>query len=865
MIGRRLEHYDISAHLGSGGMGDVYQATDSKLGRTVALKLLPNAFAGDPDRMARFTREAKTLASLNHPNIAAIHGLEEAEGHRFLVMEFVPGSTLAERIGGRPLPLDEALAIARQIAEALEAAHDKGVVHRDLKPANVKITPDGQVKVLDFGLAKLVGGDAVDTGRAPLTNSPTLSALVTRAGVVLGTAAYMAPEQAKGRPVDRRADLFAFGCVFYEMLAGQPAFEGESVPDILSCVLQQDPDWTRVPSSVPPAVRRLLRLCLEKDPKSRRQSAGDVRIDLDQALSEPVATALALRDRGFRVARLAGIMGAGVVLAALAIPAAIHFRELPPPEMQLQIVTPATQQPLSFALSPDGRYIVFVAAGSTAADPDRLYLRPLDRTDARPLPDTAGARLPFWSPDSRSVGFFASGTLYRIDIAGGRAQTLASASNPVGGSWSSDGTILFAPDTVSPLFRVPASGGEAVAATKLDAPRQSSHSRPSFLPDGRQFLFDGAGTDPDVSGLYLGSLEGDAPKRLTSATNGAYLASDRIIFVQQGALVVHRFDPARGVLTGDPVTLAASVGGFSVSSAGIIAHRPPGRVQSATTWFDRTGAALDHRVEAYINGPELSPDGRRLAGDRTVAGNRDIWIVDLARGGLTRFTTHPAVDGFPLWSPDGARIAFHSSRNGTIDLWIKPSSGAGAEELLLEGPDSEWPIHWSKDGRFLLYQRSDLGARWDLWALPLTGTDRTPIAVANTSFVERLGEFSPDGNWVVYETNESGRPEITVQAFPEPSGRSAVSTAGGAAPRWSADGTEIYFIAPDGKMIAVSVEAEGPTLQLGTPVALFSTGITDQTFKFQYAVSRDGRFLVNNAPAQTSPPPITVILNVKPS
>ena len=338
-----------------------------------------------------------------------------------------------------------------------------------------------------------------------------------------------------------------------------------------------------------------------------------MRIDLDQALSEPVATAAALRDRGLRVPRLAGIVGAGVVLAALAIPAAIHFRESPLPEMRLEIVTPATQQPLSFALSPDGRSIVFVAAGSTAADPDRLYLRPLDGTDAQPLPDTAGARLPFWSPDSRSVGFFASGTLYRIDIAGGRAQALAPASNPLGGSWSSDGTILFAPDTVSPLFRVPASGGEVVTATRLDAPRQSSHGRPSFLPDGRQFLFDAAGTDPDVSGLYLGSLEGEAPKRLMAATNGEYLASNRIIFVQQGALVVRGFDPARGVVAGDPVTLATPVGGFSVSSTGIIAHRAPGRVRSATTWFDRAGAALDHRVDAYIEWTRALA-GRKAAG-----------------------------------------------------------------------------------------------------------------------------------------------------------------------------------------------------------------------------------------------------------
>ena len=422
-------------------------------------------------------------------------------------------------------------------------------------------------------------------------------------------------------------------------------------------------------------------------------------------------------------------------------------------------------------------------------------LRPLDTTDAQPL---AAYRL---VPGSRSGRPTAarSASLLRYALSHRHRRRSGSgpgaASNPLGGSWSSDGTILFAPDTVSPLFRVPASGGEVVAATRLDAPRQSGHGRPSFLPDGRQFLFDGAGTDSDVSGLYLGSLDGEAPKRLMAATNGDYLASNRIIFMQQGALVVRGFDPARGVLTGDPVTLAASVGGFSVSSAGIIAHRPPGRVQSATTWFDRAGAALDHRVDAYINGPELSPDERRLAGDRTVAGNRDIWI---ARSGARRppraSRPIPPSMAFRSGRLTARGLRFIPAGRERSTCWIKPSSGAGEEELLLEERDSEWPIHWSKDGRFLLYQRSDLGARWDLWALPMSGTDRTPFAVANTSFAERLGEFSPDGNWVVYDNRMSrAGPRSPVQAFPEPRGRSAVSTAGGAAPRWSADGTEILL------------------------------------------------------------------------
>jgi Tol biopolymer transport system component len=868
----RLAHYEINGHLGSGGMGDVYQATDTRLGRSVALKFLPEAFAHDAERAARFDREAKTLATLNHPCIAAIHGLEEVGGRSFLVMEFVPGQTLGERIGRRPVPLDEALSIARQVAEALESAHEKGIVHRDLKPANIKITPDGQVKVLDFGLAKLVAGEPGGSREAPgaqWTDSPTLTAPMTRPGMILGTPAYMAPEQAKGRPVDRRADVFAFGCLLYEMLTGRPAFDGDNVADTLSRVLQRDPDWTRVPQNVPASVRTLMRLCLEKDPRKRRQAAGDVRVDLEQALAEPRAGAPVVRDGPSRPVRLAWIAAAVVGMAALAIPAAMHLREALPAEWRLQIVTPPTRLPMHFALAPDGRSIVFVASESPSDTAQRLYLRALDETDAQPIAGTDGARSPFWSPDSRSLGFFASEQLHRIDIGGGGAQALAPAPAPQGGAWNEDGTILFAPNTVSPLLRVPASGGESVAATRLDSPRQLGHRQPSFLPGGRQFLFYAQG-EPEVSGIYLGSLDGSAPKRLTAADGaGAYLPPDRVLFTQQGALVARRLDVARGDLTGDAVTVLpsagedASLGAFSTSSTGIVAYRAGSGSRALMTWFDRAGKVLGQAGD--VNGPELSPDERRVAFDRTIRGNRDVWIMDLARGGLTRFTFDAAVDGYPVWSPDGSRIVFESTRSGTFDLWIKPSNGADAEQPLLETPDSEWPLHWSRDGRFLLYQVSDLKTVWDLWALPMTGGDRTPVAVANTPFAERMGEFSPDGRWIAYETNESGRPEIVAQEFPVSSGRRQISTGGGAAPRWRADGREVYFIAPDGKMMAVPVTTTGSTFEAGKPVALFSTQIALQAFKFQYAVSRDGRFLVNNVTApEATASPITLILNWTP-
>jgi serine/threonine protein kinase len=859
----RLGHYDITAHLGSGGMGDVYQATDTKLDRSVALKFLPEAFAHDAGRRARFDREAKALASLNHPHIAAIHGLEESNGRSFLVMEFVPGQTLDDRIGRRPLPLDEALAIARQIAEALEAAHERGIVHRDLKPANVKVTPEGRAKVLDFGLAKLTTPDG--DGAARVANSPTLTAPATGVGVILGTAAYMAPEQARGRQVDQRADIFAFGCLLYEMLTGRPAFEGDNVPDILARVLERDPDWSRVPSNVPTSIHRVMRLCLEKDPRKRRQAAGDVRIDLEQALTEPAVVSTSAPLRGFSRRRLAWIAGAAVVIAALAIPATNHLREAPPREMRLQIVTPPTRAPLNFALSPDGRSIVFVAAESPTDTAQHLFLRTLDETTARAIAGTAGARNPFWSPDSKSIGFFASGQLYRIDISGGPAQALAPAPVGMGGAWNVDGTILFAANTVSPLLSIPAAGGDAVAVTNVATPRQLGHRFPSFLPGGRQFLFYAAG-EPEVSGIYLGSMDGTPAKRLTAAdSSGSFLSPDRLLFLRQGTLVARHFDVAREELTGDPITLASDVGGFSVSASGIVAHRSAGGGRQARiTWFDRSGQTVLGPT-GFANAPELSPDERQVAFDRTTRGNRDVWILDLARESVTPFTFHQAVDGFPLWSPDGTHIVFESTRNGTFDLWIKPSSGASPEQLLLETADSEWPLHWSKDGLFLLYQTSDLKTKWDLWALPMTGSDRTPLVVANSPFAERMGQFSPDGRWLAYETNESGRPEIVAQAFPMASGRFPVSTGGGTAPRWRADGNEIFFIAPDGVLMAVPITTTGSAFDAGKPKALFRTDITAQPFKSQYAVSRDNRFIVNDLqPEEGAASPITLILNWKP-
>jgi len=553
-----------------------------------------------------------------------------------------------------------------------------------------------------------------------------------------------------------------------------------------------------------------------------------------------------------------------------AIPALRHVREDSPSEMRLQIETPPRTNPFEFAMSPDGQYIVFVVSGEGA---QRLWLQALDKTEAQPMAATEGAEFPFWSADSHSIGFFASGKLYRINIGGGPPQALANVPSGHGDAWNGDGVILFAPAT-SPLMRIDASGSDPVPVTKLDPPRQNGHALPQFLPDGRHFLFYVQGV-PEASGIYLGSLDGGELKRLTANdTAGEYLSPDWLVFARDGALVARRLDLARMELTGDPTTLADSVvegpyylGGFSVSSGNRVIYQSGSR-RRQLTWFDRSGKGLSvSRPDTDdMKAPELSPDGRQVAIDRTIQSNRDIWLLDLDRGDFTRFTFDPAIDGYPLWSPDGSKIVFESIRKGSFDLWIKSSTGAGTEELLLGTSSHEWPLDWSKDGRFLLYQRIDQKTGLDLWALPMSGNSRKEFVVANSPYEERNGQFSPNGRWVAYETNESGRFEIMVQPFPEPSSKWKVSTSGGFQPRWRPDGTELYFIAPDGKLMTVPVKGSDGAFEFGMPIALFPTRITSMgpMFKHQYAVSRDGRFLISQPNEESLDAPATLILNWKP-
>jgi Tol biopolymer transport system component len=885
MPGARVGVYEITAQIGEGGMGEVYRARDTKLDRDVAIKILPEAFANDSDRLARFQREAKTLASLNHPNIAIIHGLEEAGDVHALVMELVEGDDLSQRIAHGAIPLDETLPIAKQIAEALEAAHEHGIIHRDLKPANIKVRADGTVKVLDFGLAKAMEPTGAMSASASMSPTITTPAM-THAGIILGTAAYMSPEQARGRPVDKRSDVWSFGAVVFEMLTGRRAFAGADITETMVSVISKEPEWALLPSSTPVSVRSLLRRCLDKDPKRRLRDIGEARVTLDGGLEANVpqttATATPSAPQGRKV-WIAAFAAATLLAAVLVAPALRHLRETPPaapPETRLEIMTPATDSPSSFALSPDGRQIIFAAYGDGGS---RLWLRRLSTTTAQPLAGTEGATAPFWSPDGRSVGFFAASALRRLDLSGGVPQSLAPVLNNAGGTWNADGVIVFA-RTVSPLGRVPAAGGSAVSATTL-GPQQLSHRAPQFLPDGRRFLFYVQGI-PDTAGIYLGSLDESTVSRLTqSDSSGVYFPAGWLLWVRAGTLLAQRLDVAQRRLTGEPLTLAYGVAvdsfgrsAVSVAATGLVAYRT-GAANShrQLRWVDRFGTARGNVGDPDItnfNDPRVSRDGRVALG-RTVQGNSDLSVIEGSR--IKRLTFDSAQDRSPVWSPDGTRIVFHSMRTGRGDLYLKLPSGV--EERVVTSDHRKTPTSWSADGRFVLYHSAVDQANTidlDLWVVPMTG-DRTPSVLLKTPFREGYGAFSPDDRWIAYQSDESGRPEIFVRRFVVPGATGArvatvdadeilVSTAGGIHPVWRPDGKELYYLDPSGAMMAVPITVIGNKLEPGSPVRLFLTrvlgGGVDDAQRRQYDVAPDGRFLINTVLDEAAP--ITLLQNWNP-
>ena len=880
--GTRLGPYQVTAQIGVGGMGEVYKATDTNLKRAVAIKVLPTSVAADAERLARFQREAEVLGSLNHPNIAAIYGLERSGGTTALVMELVDGPTLADGIAQGAIPVDEALPIAKQIAEALEAAHEQGIIHRDLKPANIKVRPDGTVKVLDFGLAKAmepVGAMSSSASMSPTITTPEM----TQAGMILGTAAYMSPEQARGKAVDRRADIWAFGAVLFEMLTGQRAFPGADLTDTIAAVVKLDPMWNAVGADVPARVRQVLRVCLQKDPRQRAQAIGDVRLALEGAFetTAPQTATLSSTPRG----RLAWI-AVGLIPVAVFVGAMRSLRETPtpaPPETRLDIVTPVTNRPESFALSPDGRQIVFVASSDGES---RLWLRSLATPTARPLVGTGGAMAPFWSPDGRAVGFFAAGALKRIDVGGGPdgalPQTLAPALNGAGATWNTDGVIVFAPSLTTPLMRVSASGGPAAAVAVL-GPQQQGHIGPHFLPDGRRILFYARGT-PETAGIYLGALDGSRSTRLASADSiGVYLPAGWLLWVREGThtLVAQRLDVEKAALTGEPVSVADGMAvddsfywnAVSVAAAtGLVAYRTGAGNQRQLTWVDRSGQARVTLGEPNggLRNPRVSPDGHRVVVSRAVQSNLDLWVLDAAR--TSRVTFDAAGDMFPVWSPDGTRIVFGSTRTGPFDLYQRLTSGAGAEELLVASSQAKVPSSWSADGRFLLFLSNDPQTNGDLWVMPMVG-DRKPAVFLKTPFREAYGVFSPDGRWVAYHSNESGRPEVYVRPFipPGTAGTAGVqwqvSTSGGVYPVWRPDGRELYYLNPAGAMMAAPITVTGTTLEPGASRVLFPTRIVsggvDAQLGWQYDVAPDGRFLINTE-LDSAAAPITLLQNWHP-
>ena len=869
--GTRFGQYEVVAYVDAGGMGEVYRARDTVLGREVALKVPHEAVWADADRAARFEREARVLASLNHPNIATIHGLERLTGSadsvRCIVLELVEGPTLADRLLRGPMSVEAALGIARQLVDALESAHAAGVVHRDLKPANIKLRPDGTPKVLDFGLAK-----ALDAAHASMLSAPAATA--TREGLVLGTAAYMSPEQARGEPVDQRTDIWAFGCVVYEMLTGLSPFAGSTATDSLAAVLERELDWSKLPAATPPGVRRLLPRCLQKERRRRLADIRDARFELEDTQDDAApATLASTKSRWPFLAATAAAVALAAILAALLLRSPVPEAA----ETRLEIMTLPTGDPWSFAVAPDGRRLAFVGI---AEGRSQLWLRPFDVDQPRPLPGTDGASLPFWSPDGRSIGFFADGQLKRLDVEGGAVRSLASAASGDGGAWGPDDTILFSPNRNSGIFSIAATGGVSTPVTELVVPQQQNHVSAQFLPDGRHFLYYVQAT-PEARGVYLAEIGAAGTRRLLDAdAAAAYLAPGYLLFVRQATLYAQRFDVSTLELVAEPFAVAegvmadagASQVALSVADAGQIAYRlGTAAVQSQLVWYDRAGRQLGNlgdRRSPPLRSPSMSPDGRRVAFYMSTDGNTDVWLLDADRGVPSRFTFDAAFDNSPLWSPDGTSLVFASSRGGVLDLYRKGVAAAGgAEELLFASPSNKVPTDWSRDGRFVLY-RTTLATGFDVLALSLSDGG-PPVSVATTGFEEREAQFSPDGKWVAYQSNESGRFEIYVQPFPTSGGKSLVSTGGGAQVRWRADGRELFYLSFDNRLMAVPVElgADGQSVAVGTPAALFQAnplgGAVAPVDTTQYVVSPDGQQFLFNGVAETAPSAITILANWK--
>jgi len=883
--GTRLGPYEILAPIGAGGMGEVYKARDTRLDRTVAVKVLHSGVAPDPARQERFEREARAVSALNHPHICTLHDVGEQDGVSYLVMEHLEGETLAQRLEKGALPLDLLLPIATQIADALARAHRQGVVHRDLKPANIMLTKSG-AKLLDFGLAKLAAAPLAPAD-AGLSALPTTQRTLTAEGSIVGTLQYMAPEQLEGKEADARTDLFAFGAILFEMATGKRAFEAKSQASLITAIMSsQPPPLSSVEPLAPAALDRLLRACLAKDPDDRIQTAHDVKLQLawiTEGAGNVVSTsgislgAVRPSPRAGRE-RLWMAACAALTLVAAGLGGAFLLARRPAPALpSMHLMIPTTEQLSwrpwnSMSLSPDGRHLVVYADASDGAS--GFWLRSLDSFDFKRMPgtDVGNASFPFWSPDSRSIGFFAYGKLKRIDLAGGPPLTIADAPDGRGGTWFDDGTILFSPKPGAGLMRVPAAGGEASVVTTPDLVKEpGGHGWPSRLL-GDRFTYLSLGVSSGDAWLMTGSLGSTEHHRLFASESVArFVPPGSLLFVRQGTLFGQAFDPEKLAAIGDPLPIATGVSrnldtgfaAFDASLNGTIAYKGGADSLKQLMQVARDGRHLKPvGPEGDVGGPQFSPDGTRVAFERVEADavNADIWVADLARGISQRLTFETTNEASPIWSADGTEIFYYGEKAGTAGIYRKAANGAGEDTLVIASTERLSPTSATPDGKLLICVTGSLHG--EIVVLPLSPPGSATHSFLSSPFDERRARLSPDGRWLAYDADPSGLAEVFVQPFPGPGGKWQISTAGGTQATWRHDGKEMYYLAPDRSLVAVPVEAKGDSFEVGTPVPLFRSDLPVRSGRLRYTPNPDGQgFIIATAARDASSPPVQVILN----